>query len=114
MIRSFLLRFQESCCESLSSEASVGTKTKTAVAQEGPDNDPWSKSTRVIPSHEPSLGTKTGTRVGKEVADADHASGSRTLPVQLSAGTMTATAVKMETGDQDRRQQHLMMLPRCS
>ncbi len=114
MTRSFLLRFQEPCQESALPVAAHGTVTKTAVAQEGPDADPWNNSVRIVPNSEHSHGTMSGTRIRTEQSDADYGSALRTLPVQMTAGTMTATAVKMETDDRDKRQQEVLVLPRCS
>ena len=103
MTRSFLLRFQEPCSASISAVASHGTQTKTAVAQEGPDSDPWSKSLRAVPVNENNAGTMSGTRVRTEQSDTDFTSASRTLPMAMADGTKSITAVRMETTDEDYR-----------
>jgi len=109
MANSFLLRFQEQCEESCSGEVTTGTMTHTKMMREQADSDPSHLACKSL-----FAGTSTCTRVPSEQGDTDYANPARTLPIAPSMGTMTKTAVKMESDDQDRGKQEMAVFPKCS
>ena len=113
MTLSFLLRFEEQC-RTTSEMVATGTETTTQVMREQPDADPRTVGYRSLPLVDLYAGTRTNTRIGGEQGDADYDSATRTVPLHQTMGTQTATAVKMETDDQDPRQAELTVLPKCS
>jgi len=92
----------------------MGTETTTKVMREQPDSDPTKPTFQLLPAADVHAGTATNTRIRSEQADTDYAHAARTLPIAPIMGTATKTAVKMETDDQDPRQQELTVLPKCS
>lgn len=114
MTHSFLLRFQERCEEACSTAIAMGTETTTKVMREQPDSDPTKPTFQLLPAADIHAGTATNTRIRSEQGDTDFAHSARTLPIAPIMGTITTTAVKMESDDQDPRQQEMTVLPKCS
>lgn len=114
MTHSFLLRFQEQCEETCSTAIAMGTETTTRVMREQPDSDLTRQTFQMLPAVEILSGTAKNTRIRSEQRDTDFAHSARTLPIAPTMGTMTSTAVKMESGDHDPRQEEMTVLLKCS
>lgn len=114
MTHSFLLRFQERCDDSCSEAVAIGTQTTTKVMREEADADPTKPTFQSLPAADIYAGTATTTRIRSEQGDTDYAHAARTFPIAPTMGTITKTAVKMETDDQDPRQHEMTVLPKCS
>ncbi len=113
MTHSYLLRFQERCEESCSTAVAMGTEPTTKVMREQPDADPTKPTFQLLHAgiH---AGTATNTRIRSEQGDTDYTHSARTLPIAPIMGTITTTAVKMESDDQDTQQCEMTVLPKCS
>jgi hypothetical protein len=106
---SYMLRFQEQCIADPREAIRCGTKTKTAVDAERPDNDPGVSHHNVFAEPTTAAGTATCTRIRAEHQDVD-TDLPRLLPQEDSiafpqdvilCGTRTITNVEAERSDND-------------